>query len=194
MARAHIRQLRKRGVTLSAIAQAAGLGTSTVHELLHRRCQPTAATIAAVLRVHPADMRSPRIDAGGTRLRLRALHVMGHGSARLATATGVSDWTIRQIIDGEATTVSRRLRATVVEVYDQWWDKRAPERTPGERAAVTLARRRAIRGNWCPPAALDDDLLDAPGYKPRYGWRPATGTGVAHDISPAGRLNGGPHG
>jgi hypothetical protein len=39
-----------------------------------------------------------------------------------------------------------------------------------------------MTGNWCAAAALDDDLLDIPGYRPRYGWKPATGTGVAPDI------------
>ena len=49
---------------------------------------------------------------------------------------------------------------------------------PGD-AAVTAARKRAIAGNWCAAAARDDDLLDIPGYRPRPGWKPATGTGVA---------------
>ena len=42
-----------------------------------------------------------------------------------------------------------------------------------------------MTGNWCAAAALDDDQLDTPGYRPRYGWKPATGTGVAPDIRPA---------
>jgi hypothetical protein len=29
---------------------------------------------------------------------------------------------------------------------------------------------------------MDDDQLDIPGYQPEYGWKPATGTGVAPDI------------
>jgi hypothetical protein len=32
----------------------------------------------------------------------------------------------------------------------------------------------AIAGNWCAGAALDDDLLDIPGYQPSWGWKPAT--------------------
>ena len=127
--------------------------------------------------------RNPdRIDVGGTRLRLRALHVMGHGSRRIARALGVSQTTITELVRGDARTVSPHLRDAVIDLYDAWWDKRAPERTRAERGAATLARRRAIAGNWCAPAALDDDQLDVPGYRPRYGWKPATGTGVAPDI------------
>jgi hypothetical protein len=125
-----------------------------------------------------------RIDAGGTRLRLRALHVMGHGSARIARALGIREMTIGALVRGDTPTISPHLRDTIADLYDAWWDKRAPERTRTERAAATAARRRARTGNWCAPAALDDDQLDTPGYRPRSHWRPATGTGTAPDIHP----------
>jgi len=128
-----------------------------------------------------------RVDAGGTRLRLRALHVMGHGSARIARALGARQTTIQELVSGNTRTVSPQLRDAITDLYDAWWDKRAPARTRAERSAATLARRRAIAGNWCAAAALDDDQLDIPGYRPRYGWKPATGTGVAPDIRPAAR-------
>jgi hypothetical protein len=122
------------------------------------------------------------VDAGGSRLRLRALHVMGHGSARIARALGVREMTIRRIVTGDAATVSAALRDAITGLYDAWWDKRAPERTRFERGAATAARRRAIAGNWCAGAGLDDDELDTPGYRPTVGWKHATGTGVAPDI------------
>src|SRR5437667_129755 len=43
-----------------------------------------------------------RLDVGGTRLRLRALHVMGHGSARIARALGVREETIQRLVRGDA--------------------------------------------------------------------------------------------
>ena len=128
-----------------------------------------------------------RLDAGGTRLRLRALHVMGHGSARISRALGVREDTIRRLARGDARTISPPLRDAIADLYDAWWDKRAPERTRAERAAAARARRRAIAGNWCAGAALDDDQLDIPGYRPRHGWKPATGTGTAPDIRPPAR-------
>ena len=134
-----------------------------------------------------SDCNRPRVDAGGTRLRLRALAVMGHGSARIARAAGVSDQAIQKLARGDAKTVSPRLRDAVAAVYDAWWDKRAPERTRHERAAASAARRRAIRGNWCAGAGLDEDELDIPGYRPAYGWHAAQGTGIAGDIHPAAR-------
>ena len=90
-----------------------------------------------------------RVDAGGSRLRLRALHVMGHGSARIARALGVREMTIRQIVRGDARTVSLKLRDTITELYDTWWDKRAPART----------RVRARRGHRRPQARHRRELV-----------------------------------
>ena len=183
-ARAHVRRLRQDGRTYRAIADAAGLDRATVSDLARGRRRPRRGTTTAVLSVTSQAVPRGRVDAGGSRLRLRALHVMGHGSARIARALGVREQAIGQIVRGDARTVSHGLRDAICELYDAWWDKRAPARTRFDRAAVTAARKRAIAGNWCAPAALDDDQLDIPGYRPRQGWKPAVGTGVAPDIAP----------
>ena len=181
-ARDYVRRLREDGGTYRGIAAAAGLAPATVHDLVSGRRPGTPYTATALRTVTSQALPRARLDAGGTRLRLRALHVMGHGSARIARAAGVREMTIRKLVTGDARTISPQLRDTITDLYDAWWDKRAPERTRAERGAATLARRRAIAGNWCAAAALDDDQLDVPGYRPRYGWKPATGTGTAPDI------------
>jgi hypothetical protein len=104
---------------------------------------------------------------------------MGHNCVRIARALDVSETAIRELVCGSARTVSPELRDAVADLYDAWWDKRAPARTRFERGAATLARRRAIAGNWCAGAGLDDDQLDVPGYQPSQGWKVATGTGTA---------------
>jgi hypothetical protein len=144
-------------------------------------------TAAAILAVSEADVHCARLDARGTRLRLRALQVMGHGSARVARAIGVREQLIQKITRGDVRTVRPPLRDAVARIYDAWWDRRAPERTRHERAAASAARRRAVRGNWCPGAGLDEDELDVPGYRPAAGWRLARGTDVAEDITPPTR-------
>ena len=181
-ARAHVRRLRQDGRTYRAIAAAAGLDRATVSDLARGRRRPRRGTTTAVLTVTSQAVPRGRVDAGGSRLRLRALHVMGHGSARIARALGVREQAIRLIVRGDARTVSLKLRDAITELYDTWWDKRAPARTPFDRAAATAARKRAIAGNWCAPAALDDDQLDVPGYRPQYGWKPAIGTATAPEI------------
>jgi lambda repressor-like predicted transcriptional regulator len=183
-ARDHVTQLRERGGTYRAIATAAGVGPMTVRGIATGRREPTGGAAAAVLAVTPGSLPRARLDAGGTRLRLRALHVMGHSSARIARAAGASDKTIRKLLRGDAKTISPRLHDAIADLYDAWWDKRPPERTRGERAAARAARRRAIAGNWCAGAGLDDDELDVPGYRPEQGWKAATGTGPATDLHP----------
>jgi hypothetical protein len=183
----HVRRLHASGGTYSGIAAAAGLARTTVCDLASGRRPATPYTTTALLAVTTvAPPRTP-VDACGTRLRLRALHVMGHGCARIARAAGAHPNTIRALVRGDATTISHKLRDAIIAVYDAWWDKRAPERTSYERGAATTARKRAIAGNWCAAAALDDDQLDAPAYHPRQGWMPATGTGTAPDIYPPDR-------
>ena len=182
--RDQIRRLQDDGGSYRAIAAAAGLSPATVHGLRSGRRQPTPATERALSNVSSSTLRRARVDAGGSRLRLRALHVMGHGSARIARALGIREITIRRLVRGDATTISARLRDQITDLYDAWWDKRAPERTRFERVAASAARRRAIAGNWCAAAGLDDDELDIPGYRPASGWKPATGTGIAPDIHP----------
>ena len=186
-ARAHLTRLRQGGGTYRSVAAAAALSTGSVHRLASGRRRAQPGTTAAVLTVTSPGLPQARLDATGTRLRLRALHVMSHGSARIARAVGVHPVTIRKIVRGDARTVSPRLRDQVADLYDAWWDKRAPARTRFDRAAATAARKRAIAGNWCAPAALDDDQLDIPGYRPRQGWKPAAGTGVAPDVRSAVR-------
>ena len=185
-----IRRLRSEGGTYRSIAAAAGLAPATIHDLATGRRNQTPTTATALKKAADGTVRRARHDAGGTRLRLRALHVMGHGSARIARALGVRETTIRHLTRGDAPTVSTALRDAVTDLYDAWWDKRAPERNRAERGAATAARRRAIAGNWCAGAGLDDDDLDIPGYKPAAKWKPATGTGTAADITPPARTSG----
>jgi hypothetical protein len=78
----------------------------------------------------PTVLAFSRLDAGGTRLRLRALHVMGHASARISRALGVREETIQRLVRGEARTISPHLRDAIADLYDAWWDKRPPNAPP----------------------------------------------------------------
>jgi hypothetical protein len=131
---------------------------------------------------NPRPARQPRrLDAGGSRWRLRSLQAMGHPSAAMARAMGVHSETVRRLVRGGAETASPELAKAVSLLFDAWWDKRPPERTREERQAAEAARRRAARCGWPAGLALDEDLIDVPGYRPTARWRPATGVGVAED-------------
>src|SRR5487761_1128854 len=111
-ARDHVIRLLSLGGSYRAIAAAAGVGPMTVHDIAAGR-PASAGTATALLTVTSDTLPRGRLDAGGTRLRLRALHVMGHSSARIARAAQVSEKTIRKLTRGDATTVSPRLRDAV---------------------------------------------------------------------------------
>ena len=186
-ARAHVRRLRQDGGTYRGIAAAAGLAPATVSDLDRGRRRPTRGTTAAVLAV--TSQTRPARPRGRRRHPAAAA-----GPARDGPRLGPHRPRPRRPRDDHPPDRPRRrphrqpqLRDQVTDLYDAWWDKRAPARTRFERGAATAARKRAIAGNWCAAAALDDDLLDIPGYRPRHGWKPATGTGVAPDIRPPAR-------
>jgi hypothetical protein len=74
--RDHLNQLRQHGGTYRSIAAAAAVGPTTVHELATGRRDGTGSIASALLAVTSDALLQGRLDAGGTRLRLRALHVM----------------------------------------------------------------------------------------------------------------------
>ncbi len=181
-ARDHVSSLREAGASWQAIAAAAGVGAMTVFDVMNRSRRVSQATAAALLDVRESDLELARVGANGTMYRLRSLQAMGHGSARVARAVGYHEQTIQRVVSGEAATVGVDLHRRVAAVFDAWWDKRPPELTPAERAAASAARHRAAEHGWCQAAALDEELLDIPGYKPRAGYRPAIGTGIAREL------------
>jgi hypothetical protein len=128
------------------------------------------------------DIHIPRPNRRGEAVVGVVGQLMGHGSRRIAAATGHPEHLIRKIVRGDLHTITSHLRDAVTVVYDLWWDKCPPQQTPADKTAARAALRRARAGGWYAGAALDDDL-DAPGYQPGAGFRPADGTGIAPDIT-----------
>jgi hypothetical protein len=180
--RQHVLKLRAAGGTYASIGRAAGTGAMTVHRIVNARRATVQAEVAArLLAVTEAGIRSLRPSPGGTMWRLRALVAMGHTCSRMAAATGIPPATLRRIVRGEALTISPPLRQAATALFDAWWDKTPPLRACQEKLAARGALKRAALGGWPPPAGLDEDELDRPGYQPQAGWRHARGTGVADD-------------
>jgi hypothetical protein len=180
--REHVLKLRAAGGTYESIGHAAGTGAMTVYGIVNARRPMVQADIASrLLAVTESDIRSMRSSPRGIMWRLRALVAMGHTCTRMAAATGIPPATLRRIVRGEAITISPELRQTVTALFDAWWDKAPPQRTRQQKLAAGNARNRAARNNWPPPAGLDEDELDQPGFQPQTGWKHARGTGVADD-------------
>ena len=190
--REHVLKLRAAGGTYESIGFAAGIGAMTVHGIANA-CRPTVQAEVArrLLALSEAGIRSIRPSPGGIMWRLRALVAMGHTCSRMAAATGIPSATLRRIVRGEALTISPELWQAVNALFDAWWDKTPPQRTRQEKVGADGARKRASLNNWPPPAGLDEDDLDRPGYQPQCGWRHARGTGVAddHPLAKKGRAS-----
>ena len=185
-AREHVLKLRAAGGSYEAIGRAAGIGAMTVHGIANgRRLKVQADVARRLLTVTEGDVCPLHLSPNGTMWRLRALVAMGHSCTRMASATGIPPATLRRIVRGEALTITPDRRQAVIALFDAWWYKAPPCRTRPEKLAAQNARRRAALNNWPCPAGLDEDQLDQPGYRPRCGWLPATGTGVAGQPIPA---------
>jgi hypothetical protein len=126
-----------------------------------------------------------RADAAGTMWRLRSLVAMGHDGARIARALHVHPALVRRVVRGQARTITCEFQAGACQLWDAWWDKTPPRRTPAERRTAARALRQAKGNDWPAAAGLDEDLLDEPGYRPWCRYRPAIGTGTAPDFPPA---------
>jgi hypothetical protein len=182
LVREHVLKLRATGGTYESIGQAADTGAMTVHRIANAARPKVQAEVARrLLAVTEADIRSLHPTPGGTMWRLRALIAMGHTCSRMAAATGVPPATLRRIVRGEARTITGELRQAVIDLFDAWWDKTPLPRTRRDELAVGNALKRAALNNWPPPAGLDEDELDRPGYQPQARWRHARGTGIADD-------------
>jgi hypothetical protein len=152
----------------------------TVWEIAHgTRPAITTRTARALLAVQPADITPPRAAANGPMWRLRSLIAMGHASGRITAALAAPAHVIEPLIRGDRATITTTLAGDIGRLFEAWWDKQPPQHTPAEKAAASKARHRAARHGWPCPAALDEDELDQPGYRPSARWRPALGTGIA---------------
>ena len=184
--RQHVLKLRAAGGTYQSIGCAAGTGAMTVHRIANTPKPKVQADVATrILAVTEADIRNRRPSPAAAMWRLRALVAMGHTCSRMAAATGIPAGTLRRIVRGEAVTVSPELQQVVAALFDAWWDKTPTRRTRREKLAAANALKRAALNDWPCPAGLDEDQLDQPGYQPRCGWLPATGTGIAGPPTPA---------
>jgi hypothetical protein len=177
--RDHVQNLLKTG-TYEAVAKTANLGQMTVWEVAHgARPAIKTNTASALLAVTPGGIQPQRVNANGSMWRLRSLIAMGHTSGRITRALGASADIIAALIRGQRATITPCLRDDITRLFDAWWDKQPPRRTPAAKAAACQALQRAAVNNWPCPAALDEDQLDLPGYTPSGRWRYAHGTGIA---------------
>ena len=149
-ARQHITRLRQAGMSLAAIAAAAGVHKRTLQHLGKRRWL-TGETSAAILAVEPVEqVRAGYVPSIGTARRVQALAAIGWSFVDQGRALGVTNTSVWELAHQVFPTVAVTTHDRVVAMFERL------SATPGGSAR---ARILAQRKGWLPPLAWDD--LDA---------------------------------
>jgi transcriptional regulator len=160
-AQAHIRRLRRRGMSVTSIARAAGVSRSVISALAwpNHTCARkwiTSTTEAKILAARFSDDGLPhkaKIDSLGTVRRVRALCAIGWSMTHIAGRLGATPQNVSHWI--EHATVEVRTHRRIASLYA------ALEATPGPS---NYAKKFARRRGWHPPSAWDnpDDANENP--------------------------------
>jgi hypothetical protein len=156
-------------------------------EPARRVCSHVAAALLAVSAGGSAPADGARVDATGTRRRLRALCAAGWSGPALAERLGMEPSGLYLTLTSRALVRAATARA-VRALYDELWDEPPPQGTRSERISAAKARGHAARMGWPPPMAWDDDAIDDPAASPADGWqrparlRPAEVAAEARDL------------
>jgi lambda repressor-like predicted transcriptional regulator len=152
--RGKVAALRNLGWTWEAIARPAGLSHHTAR-LIHlgqtRNVWPETAAALLALPVVPYDSHRG-IDSAGTRRRVQALSWMGWPCSEVAARAGVSENTLRTVIQP-----SRRISFTLARKITAVYDELSMVQGPSKGAAGKARGRGHL-----PPLAWEDDLIDLP--------------------------------
>jgi len=157
--REHVRQLLARGVTQRLVADFAGVGESTVSNLLLGRSATLQRPVADRLLAATVDLASapegvlvPRL---GSVRRVQALMALGWRHSDLYERCGLRTSLVLSQA-GDQVTVAKAgiIRALYAELHNQ----------PGPSA---LTSRRALAAGYAPPRLWDGEDLDDPDTWPR---------------------------
>lgn len=163
--RRHIEILVAGGLSLAAIARAAGLSRLTMHSIVregHATIAPETARKILAVRGRLADFPDEAlIPAIGTTRRLQALACLGWTSRALADQTGVSRTMLTKIRAGELKRVRAGMARAVAGTYQRLSGVQAPA-GPG----AARSRTEAAIHNWAPPAVWDAAAIDDPSVEP----------------------------
>lgn len=167
--RAHVRQLLDAGWSQRSIADAAGVGASTVHHVLNDCDRVKVTTARALLAVTEADILARSNPLGfvrrvGAARRVQALLAIGWRHEDISAAmrdagTGCRVWS-HLVLSQRGAWINRATHDAVVHAYDKL------SMRPGPSART---RARALKAGFVPPLALDDDMLDTPPCQPEPG-------------------------
>lgn len=163
--RAHLRREQRRGVTLAAIADAAGVHRNILSRITNGKIRTVhGVTADAILSANPARPCRPGwVLAVGTSRRIQARAVMGFDLYRQALEYGVSEKTITEIAAGRRRCVTERVAKVVADGYRRALATPLHLLPPTDTPAI----RRHRRKGWYGPGAWAN--IDDPQCRPEVG-------------------------
>lgn len=170
--RQHLHALKAAGVSVREISRRTGYSTSLLERIyrgvLTGTTQSTQDDVLSIPVPHLRRYDKSRIDATGTRRRIRALVAIGHSLKVIAEDAGLSHDVPTRIsrVDNPHQWVHIDVADKIRATYDRLWDQTPPQNTPRQRDKATMSRNRATANGWLPPLAWDDDQIDDPAYTP----------------------------
>ena len=175
-ARQHIHRLQRADMSAEATARAAGVSVHSVLDILRphptkrrgRRRRITPSVEAKILSVRAGDHVSGRINATGTIRRVQALVARGWPVSHIARRAGLSSENAHDLLNRPRVYVTTA--RAIAAVYDRL-RTRQPEKYGVSKTHVVVARNRAARAGWPPPAYWDRQpgAIDDPEFVPEYG-------------------------
>lgn len=145
MARHHIAKLRAKGASVATIAEAAGLGHSTISKIIRGKQSIAAETARRIMAADVAE--SNRIPTHRQARRLQALAAIGWTFESLGPIADIDPGNLARMARGAAKYANRVNFDKVCALYDEL------HMTPGPSED---ARKRAAAKGWLPPLAWDD--------------------------------------
>lgn len=164
---AHLKMLVANGMTTVSIAQASGVGRSTIQDLISRpRPKVRVDNAQALLGIAPAGLPTGTVPSIGTIRRVKALGRLGWSmNAIVATAKQldpslpVTYGTLRQLLHDNPPVVRYRTATAVALAFGE-----LAMRLPDHDRQSSQVRNRAERKGWLPPLAYED--IDDPNDVP----------------------------
>lgn len=159
-AKAKVEELLRTGVTILAIAEAAGLHPTVLHrirsgkiDLIERETQ------TKILAAKPGP--GQHVNVTGTRRRLQAMAALGYSLSDVSDATGVKQPLITNIRTGKNVSTAPETAEAIKEFYDIVKDTPAAETVMSRRATAF-----ADKYGWAPPSAWEGRNIDDPDVGP----------------------------
>lgn len=177
----HVEILRTAGLSVTAIAAAAGLSKVALrsamthgHAVISAEKAQRILAVRARLDEYPDDTFIPAV---GTRRRLRALACMGWAAVQLASESGLPVSTVVKLRAGDVDSVRAWMARAVCGSYARLSGAAAPSGPTATRTRADAGRR-----GWVPPIAWDDAAIDDPAAVPDLGEYTGRALAVAEDV------------